>query len=239
MVIDLGNTRMKFALFGGDELLQTRVFDRDEDLPKRWEKSREEWHPKNIVIASTALLSPEEEKWLENHDVLRVGYHLKFPFQIEYRSPETLGQDRLAAVSAADALYRGTNVLIIDCGTCITYDLLLADGIYVGGNIAPGIHMRLKAMHHFTDRLPLVDIPSRVEWIGQSTTGALQSGGAGMAIMEARGFIFYLIEKYGSLRTVLTGGDAALFQGLIPGEHEIQPNLVALGLNEILKNNEV
>src|SRR5690606_22819477 len=119
------------------------------------------------------------------------------------------------------------------------YDLLLSDRRYVGGNIAPGIRMRLRSMHDYTDRLPLVGLSEAHIWIGQSTTEALQGGGVAMAIMEARGLIFYLLEKYGSLRTVLTGGDAGIFDGHLPGAHEVFADLVLTGLNEILKNNEV
>lgn len=239
MVIDLGNTRLKLGLYEGDTLRHTKTCSGDQFLPEIWEKWKAQWLPERMAICTTASLSPEAEQWLKDNRVVEVGPQLRYPFAIDYKTPETLGQDRLAAVAAVDALYKGTNVLVIDCGTCITYDLLLSDRRYVGGNIAPGIRMRLRSMHDYTDRLPLVELPEEVHWFGQSTTEALQGGGVAMAIMEARGLIFYLIEKYGSLRTVLTGGDAGYFDGHLPGAHEVCVDLVLTGLNEILKNNEV
>lgn len=239
MVIDLGNTRLKMGVYEADVLKHTQSYHGDEFLPGIWETWKIKWRPDRVGICSTVSLTTEAEQWLKENRVVVVGPHLQYPFQIEYKTPETLGQDRLAAVSAANALYKGTNVLVIDCGTCITYDLLLSDHRYVGGNIAPGIRMRLQSMHDYTDRLPLVDLPAEHFWIGQSTTEALQGGGVAMAIMEARGWIFYLLEKYGPLRTVLTGGDAGIFDGYLPGVHEVCVDLVLTGLNEILKNNEI
>lgn len=239
MVIDLGNTRLKIGIFESDVLLHTEVYPATQNPIEIWEMWISRWQPDRIAMASTAVINPEVRQWMENYGVVEVGSHLNYPFVIEYKTPLTLGQDRLAAVSAANALYKRTNVLIIDCGTCITYDLLLREGRYVGGNIAPGIRMRLRSMHEFTARLPKVDLPDEVQWIGQSTTEALQNGGVSMAIMEARGLIFYLLEKYGSLRAVLTGGDAGVFHRHLPGKNEVVEHLVLIGLNEILKNNEI
>lgn len=239
MVIDLGNTRLKMGIFNGDTLSHTEHSSSGTSLSEIWEDWYITWKPHRIALSSTASLDQDARLWIESHRVLTVHHGLHFPFEISYTSPETLGQDRLAAVSAVHALYKDMNVLVIDCGTCITYDVLLSDGVYLGGNISPGVRMRLRSMHEFTDRLPLVDVPEEIQWIGRSTREALQSGGIAMAIMEANGMIFYLKEKYGSLRTVLTGGDAGLFQNHLKGELDFCADLVLSGLNEILKNNEV
>lgn len=239
MVIDLGNTRLKMGVFNNDELIHTENITGDTSLSVIMEKWKRTWKPHRIALSSTVILDNDAIQWIEENGVLTVNPGLNFPFEILYTTPETLGQDRLAAVSAVYALYKDMNVMVMDCGTCITYDLLLSEGVHVGGNIAPGVRMRLRSMHEFTDRLPQVDLPDEIKWIGQSTREALQSGGVAMAIMEANGLIFYLREKYGPLRTVLTGGDAGLFVHHLSGEHVIYADLVLSGLNEILKNNEV
>lgn len=239
MVIDLGNTRLKMGVYKGDNLLHSEKMTRESSLTDIWENWNATWKPDRIAISTTSAINDESRMWIENHHGLVIHAGLQYPFVIQYKSPETLGQDRLAAVSAVYALYKGMNVLVMDCGTCITYDVLLSEGHYIGGNIAPGIRMRLRSMHQFTDRLPLVGLPEEVKWIGQSTSEALQSGGAAMAIMEANGMIFYLKEKYGPLRTVLTGGDAGFFECHLCGEYDVRADLVLSGLNEILKNNEV
>lgn len=239
LVFDLGNTRLKMGVFEGDELIHSDLIPVQESASILWESWRKTWEPDRIGISSTIQFSGEDQSWIQTNKVLRADAGLKYPFEILYRTPDTLGQDRLAAVSAVYTLYKKKNVLIIDCGTCITYDFLTADGRYIGGNIAPGLRMRLQSMHEYTDRLPLVGLPKKISWIGQSTEEAVQNGGVGMAILESKGFIFYLKENYGHLTTVLTGGDARYFKNHLSGECNVHANLVLSGLNEILKNNEI
>lgn len=239
MVIDLGNTRLKAGLYVDDVLTRTESLEKGEGGEAQLEEWKSQYQPDRIALASTAILTEGELRWISDNNVLQVDANLHYPFTIEYKTPETLGQDRLAAVCGAYALHKGDNVLVIDCGTCITYDFLTTDSRYIGGNIAPGIPMRLRAMHEYTARLPLVDPGNEMKWLGQSTSEALRAGGVSMAIMEARGLIFYLEEKYGSLRTVLTGGDAGFFENHLTGTYEVCANLVLAGLNEILKNNEI
>lgn len=239
LVIDHGNTRLKMGVFEGTELIHSDRVPVQESASILWESWKETWKPDRIGLSTTVQLSGEEQSWVDENKVLQAKGGLKYPFEILYKTPDTLGQDRLAAVSAVYTLYRKRNVLVIDCGTCITYDFLTADGRYPGGNIAPGLGMRLRSMHEYTDRLPLVGLPEEIRWIGQSTEEALQSGGVGMAILESKGFIFYLKENYGHLTTVLTGGDARYFKNHLMDECYVHPDLVLSGLNEILKNNEI
>lgn len=199
----------------------------------------ENFLPDRVVIASTVGFTAEAKRWIDKTRSVVVHPRLKYPFQIMYQTLETLGQDRLAAVSAVYSLYKRKNVLIIDAGTCITYDFLSSSGIYVGGNISPGIQMRLAAMHYYTERLPRVFMTGEMKWLGQSTEEAIRAGGGAMAIMEARGMISYLEKKFGNLVIVLTGGDYSYFVKYIEGEKFVEPNLVLLGLNEIMKNNEI
>ena len=240
LVLDLGNTRLKMGLFEGDDMVHSKHHEASDDLVEIWEEWKNNYHPERIAISTTVTLTGEQDIWIRENQVLPVGTELQYPFHILYKTPETLGPDRLAAVSGVYALYSGSNVLVIDCGSCITYDFLMADGRYMGGNIAPGIRMRLLAMHNYTHRLPLILPPDRhLGYIGQSTEEALQIGGGSMAVLEANGLIFYLREKYGPLITVLTGGDSWYFENHLSGEHYLYPDLVLSGLNEILKYNEI
>jgi len=239
LVIDLGNTRLKMGVYENNVLIHSESVYPYQRNFQLWENWKIAHRPDFIGLSSTAKLSDAEISWINKNKVIQVGPDLNYPFEVLYKTPETLGQDRLAAVSAVYSLYRGMNALVMDCGTCITYDFLTADGRYIGGNISPGIRMRLKAMHDYTDRLPLVDLPESISWIGQSTEEALQNGAVTMAIMESRGMIFYLEENYGHLTTVLTGGDSGYFKNHLAGDHYVHPDLILAGLNEILKNNEI
>ena len=157
------------------------------------------------------------------------------PFKNQYSTPQTLGKDRLAAVAGAHALFPGDNCLVVDCGTCIKYDMLTADGIYLGGNIAPGAQMRIKAMHHFTAKLPEVPMQMPDDVIGYSTETALQNGALRGASLEIAGFVKLFEEKYTSLRVVLTGGDAIFFKPFLTFSIDsIVPDLTLHGLNSIL-----
>ncbi len=239
LVIDLGNTLLKMGVYENEVLVHSERVVPYQTNPQLWEDWKITHRPNSIGLAATAILSDAEISWIKKNNVIQVSPDLNYPFEVLYKTPKTLGQDRLAAVSGVYTLYSGKNVLVIDCGTCITYDFLTADGRYIGGNISPGIRMRLKAMHDYTDRLPLVDLPDSITWIGQSTEEALQNGAVTMAIMESRGMIFYLKENYGHLTTVLTGGDSGYFENHLTGEQYVHPDLILSGLNEILKNNEI
>lgn len=239
LAIDIGNTRQKIGLFSDDNLVLIDSRSDSEWDDSYLEQWSENYMPDSLVLSSTVDLSPEAREWIENHKVTVIHPKLQFPFEIAYKTPETLGQDRLAAVSAVYALYRQQNVLVVDAGTCITYDFLSASGQYVGGNISPGIQMRLAAMHYYTEQLPRVFMTGEIKWLGQSTEEAIRAGGGAMAILEARGMISYLEKKYGDLTVVLTGGDYYYFVQHLEREKFVEPNLVLLGLNEIMKNNEI
>jgi type III pantothenate kinase len=161
----------------------------------------------------------------------------KLPIRHVYRTPETLGKDRLAAVVGACYLYPAEDCLVVDAGTCITFDILTADGVFRGGNIAPGVRMRLRAMHDYTARLPLVEPVRSTRLWGEQTTQALENGGALGAALELEGLQARLAEHFPRLRTVLTGGDAALLANLLKTKIFVHENLVLQGLNQILEYN--
>lgn len=157
------------------------------------------------------------------------------PITNNYGTPHTLGADRLAAACGAAAIFPRTNCLIIDAGTCIKYDLVTKEPAFEGGTIAPGLRMRLQAMHHFTAKLPLVELYAELPQMPpKSTETALLSGSAQAAVFEAEGFIRHYKAQFPDLRIIVTGGDADFFENHLKSEIFAAQNLVAVGLNAIL-----
>nr|WP_255785026.1 type III pantothenate kinase [Membranihabitans maritimus] len=238
MAIDIGNTVRKLGLFHSDNLETTIIVNENEWSKEVVDNIVNKFNPDTIIFSSTSDLEESDFTWIRRYGAWEVKSTLNFPFSIHYTTPQTLGQDRLAAVSAVFALYNGKSVLVIDAGTCITYDFITAGGDYIGGNITPGLYMRLKAMHQFTDRLPLVEYTDELSLLGNSTKSALQNGGIRMAIMEAEAFIRELEVKYGELKVILTGGDHKIFAKYLKTKIFAHPDLILFGLNEISKYNE-
>ena len=173
----------------------------------------------------------------------RLPYFLKFdhsselPIKIGYATPETLGLDRIAAVVGAVMQCPDKAVLIVDAGTCVTYDLLTADGTFAGGNIAPGIRLRLRAMHEHTGKLPLIDDAGETPEIGFSTETAMRAGAVLGVAYEIEGYIARLNKVYPDLFVFLTGGDALKLAAKIKSRIFVDENLVLTGLNRILQEN--
>lgn len=237
LTIDIGNTRAKTGLFAGPDLLERRVWE-NENLPEIISYATN--HQVQNVILSTVgkPIDPTLEAELsQRFFYLQLTHQTLLPIRNAYSTPETLGKDRLAAVIGAWQLHPGEHCLVVDAGTCITYDLLRADGVYLGGNISPGLAMRFRAMHEFTARLPLVDRSEQIALVGTSTETALRIGGQMGMTLEIDGFIRLLRDQYGSLRVLMTGGDAEFFAKVSKSEIFVNSDLVLTGLNKILTYN--
>lgn len=167
-------------------------------------------------------------------DVRRLNARMPLPLRIGYGSPCSLGADRIAAAAGAQALCPGQTVLVVDIGTAVTYDVVTADGTFVGGNIAPGLKMRLDSLHRYTARLPLVNVPEAVSpdepVLGSDTASALLRG----ALYGIAGAISYYSSRTGVERVVLTGGDARVIAPLCNIPVTVDEHLVSAGLNRIL-----
>ena len=169
---------------------------------------------------------------------LELGPATPLPIDNRYRSPETLGKDRLAAVVGAYQLFPGASCLIVDAGSCITFDLLEGGGIYRGGNIAPGIAMRLRAMHAFTARLPAVPVDAGdTGWLGDTTESAMRRGAQLGAALEIEGYIALCSAQIGRINVILTGGDADFLAKKLKSKIFVNHHLVLRGLNKILNYN--
>ena len=169
--------------------------------------------------------------------VMRLTNRTPVPIKIDYKSPCTLGTDRIAAAVGANTSYPGEKMLVVDAGTAVTYDVVDA-GHFLGGNIAPGMRMRLEALHRFTQRLPEVEVPRELNYdtfLGYDTPSAMILG----AIYGIVGAISYYHERLGrDTRVVMTGGWARELSGLCDFEVSVEPDLASKGLNRILLYNE-
>jgi len=159
----------------------------------------------------------------------------KIPIRNGYKTPRTLGKDRLAAVIGAYYMFPKKPCLVIDAGTCITYDFLSKAGTYLGGGISPGMMLRFKAMNDYTAALPLASFSKKAKYIGKNTKESLQSGAQWGFLLEIEGFINKYREQYPGLQVILTGGDSEYLSKNLKTKIFVNPNLVLDGLNKILK----
>lgn len=231
LAIDIGNTRAKAAVFNGNNLVHEQALENG-DL----ERIIREYTPQHAVLSSVGKIAEEISAVLGSMQVplLMVTYQTPFPFRIEYDTPETLGMDRVAGVAAAQFLFPSTHCLVIDAGTCITYDFIAADGVYKGGAISPGLSMRLKAMHEFTQKLPQPALGLPADFEGKSTVQSLLSGAVAGTVDEINGRIGRYMQRYGTLQVLLCGGDASLLAEQLKNNIFAAPSLVMTGLNQIL-----
>lgn len=240
LIIDIGNTRTKVAVFNDKVLEKIEYYEAF--TPKHLKAYLSEKQITHSVISSVKSNSIVGlEKILESKThYIRFSTTSQTSIINQYKSPQTLGLDRLAAVIGARALYPQSSCLVIDAGTCITYDAIDCKGLYQGGNISPGLHMRLKALHSFTGNLPLVSLDNNLSTIeGNDTPTAILSGVINGTVLEIKGFIHLYSQHYSNLQVILCGGDAFFFDTRLKNTifaHplNIEPNLVLIGLNEVI-----
>lgn len=235
LIIDIGNTKTKVAIFNEEEIISKEVFEK---LTLTSLNAILTNHSiKNVIYSTVVALDKEIKDFFEQQQVIALSADLPLPFENQYGTPKTLGKDRIAAVAAAHYLFPEQNSLIIDAGTCITYDWLINGKQYIGGNIAPGLNMRMKAMHHFTNALPLLDAHWSGSKIGDSTKSAMQNGGMWGTLMEMQGIIDWARSEWEEINVILTGGDTDFFANHLKKEIFARPDLVLFGLNKILDYN--
>lgn len=231
LVVDSGNSAAKVGIFDHENLMEKHTFYNDEELKEFLQGSSVE----HIIVASVKT-DPEKIIGYSKHNGLSMtlNYRLPLPIRNHYGTPQTLGVDRLAAVCGAQHLFNHENCLVIDAGTCITYDLIDKTGNYYGGAISPGLNMRFQALHTFTARLPLVSATADVKLIGNSTESCILSGVINGVIAEMDGIIEQYSAKFEDLQVILCGGDALFFEKKLKASIFASPELVLVGLNSIL-----
>lgn len=230
LIIDYGNTTAKVGIFDDHALVEKYTFYEVEKL-KDFLALRLFDH---AIISSVSYDPNEIVSWLKVSRSFILHAQLPLPINNLYKTPSTLGVDRLAGVCGSLELFGDTNTLIIDAGTCITYDFIDSNKNYLGGAISPGLQMRFKAVNQFTSKLPLVEVKDNPDLIGNSTETCIQSGVILGMIGEIDGNIMRYLDKYSDLSVVLCGGDAAFFENKLKASIFAAPDLVLIGLNRIL-----
>ena len=238
LTIDIGNTRGKLVVFDEKGNPKAETITDGRTLENMAEFAACHQCRKGIV-SSTIGLTKEAERHLDRlpFPVLRLTGKTPLPIRNRYRTPDTLGTDRLAAVVGAWTLQPGHNLLVVDCGTCITYDFIDSEGSYRGGNISPGVNMRLKALHEQTARLPLIAPNGETPEIGYDTATAIRSGVLLGIRNEIEGYIRRMQEKYPQVSVFLTGGDAINLAFQSDCTIFADDFIVPRGLNQILAYN--
>ncbi|MGB8704620.1 MAG: type III pantothenate kinase [Gillisia sp.] len=239
LVIDLGNTLIKIAVFQENTLLVKKVFLKSEFLKNLEELALKYTEIKDVLLSSVIKVPVKGLHFLqENYTVRVLDREMPQLFKNRYASPNTLGHDRIALVSAAAKEYPTKNVLIIDSGTCITYDFKSADNEYLGGAISPGIQMRYKAMHTFTQNLPLLEPEGEVQLIATTTKNCIHSGVVNGITAEIEGIISQYKDRFPDLTIILTGGDAQFLCKRLKNSIFANSNFLLKGLNYILEFNK-
>jgi type III pantothenate kinase len=236
LIVDIGNTCLKIALFEKNNLIKkSYLLDNYLDNIKNiLSKNPVE----NSIVSNVGEINDELISVLnDNTDLVLFKNILKLPFKNTYSSKETLGQDRIALVSSASYQFPDENVLIIDAGTCITYDFKNHNNEYIGGGISPGIKMRFKSLNLFTSKLPLIDVFDDFELIGNNTKESLISGVVNGTTMEIDGIIQQYCDKFKNIRIILTGGDSKFLLKRIKNTIFADQNFLTKGLNYLLEAN--
>lgn len=233
--IDIGNSRVKLALFESDEIKHFEVFDlgKESEIIK-WLES---------ISFKSGIYSnvlKEDPYWinsiLRRHHLIKLNAETPKPLVIQYKTPMTLGSDRIAAMVGAASLCPKTDLLVVNAGSCVTFDLVNSNLEFIGGNIAPGLGMRWKAMHQFTANLPRVQsIDMESGFLGTTTMSALHNGGLQGIVLEIEGYYGRLRQNYRDLKCIITGGTAPYLVNQLKIDNFAEPYLVLKGLNTILK----
>lgn len=227
--IDIGNTRSKLGIFSHDDMVWYGL------MPEHPAPFLQEWGVKAVMLSRVGQAS-----WVEALRGLFPLYELSpstpLPFHNTYSTPQTLGMDRAAAVAGAQALFPAQACLVVDMGTCITYDFITAGGAYIGGSISPGLQMRAKAMHAFTAKLPeITDWQGEIPLVGDSTFACLRSGAVHGVRLELEGLRQEYGARFGIFNTLLCGGDATFFERIAKPPIFARQEVVSIGLYAILK----
>jgi pantothenate kinase, type III len=233
IVIDQGNSSAKIGVFDKRKLYASYIYKSLK--PERLLKLLLQFSPSHCVLSSVGEENPEYLEILQTKikNFIELKTETPLPIQLDYKTPETLGKDRVAAVIGAYMQKPGKNLLVIDAGTAITYDFIDSSGIYRGGNISPGMTIRFKALHNYTKRLPMLDEKGDLPEMGYSTETAIRAGVVSGIVREMDSYITEFKKKQNVL-TFLTGGHSFYFESRLKNTIFADGNLVLKGLNEIL-----
>jgi type III pantothenate kinase len=237
LCIDQGNSSTKVGIFNQYELIESFSY---EHFGKAELSGLSDKFSLSGCIISSVISDNEKlinELKCKFQIFIELSHTTAIPIENKYLTPETLGKDRLAAVIGAAGLKPGHDILVIDAGTAITYDFIDSTQHYHGGNIAPGINLRLRSLHEYTQKLPAIEPKVESPFIGNTTESAMLSGALYGIVFEIDGYIEALKIKYPQLSTFLTGGSTFYFDTKLKNAIFAERNLVLIGLNRILLYN--
>lgn len=238
LIIDVGNTLVKVAVFQGGKILKKEELKLDTFL--EFFEAFFQINPdiEKCIISSVGKLTDCQKNALEKQvNVLELNAETIVPFDNLYSTPNTLGIDRIALVSALVMQYPDKNALVIDAGTCVTFDFKTSDNKYLGGAISPGLRLRYTALNNFTANLPLLETKQPKALIGNSTSESIHSGVVLGLVSELEGVISTYQDKYSDLTVILTGGDAYFLSKQFKNGIFANSNFLLEGLNYILEIN--
>jgi len=239
LAIDIGNTQVKLAVFEQNTLLDKKI------APLSGWKIEAQNYLKlfskidALVVASVG--NSDENDFFEYNSRLKVLFitqDTKFPFTNSYSTPKTLGIDRMVLATGAVQLYPNQNRLVIDAGTCITYDFIDSNNVYHGGAISPGIRLRYESLHNYTAKLPLLTMESPDALIGNSTMQSIHSGIVNGIAFELDGFISSILDRNDNFIIILTGGDAEFLAKRLKNTIFANPNFLLESLNQTFQYNQ-
>jgi type III pantothenate kinase len=234
VVIDVGNTAIKVARFDSHEIISVERFEISQtDLPPFFARFLNSNNQFVIAASGTQI---DVDNLLPRENVFEINHTTALPITVDYETPETVGLDRLANAVMSTVRFPNQAVLVVDLGSCITFDLTVGC-VFRGGAISPGLAMRTRAMHTFTARLPQVAVPDSIPLIGKSTVGALQSGALNGWLSEIKGMTAAFATLNPDLQFVYTGGDISYFEQAVKSLIFADPNWTLKGYYEIYRFN--
>lgn len=236
LAIDIGNQYTKLAIYKGEEMLHSTAYKK---FKLKYLTDLHEQYPfKSSILSDVSGDVVKTETWLKEHThYIRMSHSTPIPIDNKYHTPNTLGLDRIAASVGAWAMYPGKPILVIDAGTCITYEFVNAAGQYMGGGISPGLRVRFKSLHRYTGKLPRLKKSDIDYLIGVDTETSILSGVINGTAAEINGIVDRYCVEFPDLQVLLTGGDGKFFETYIKSDIFAVPDLVLKGLNKILIHN--
>jgi len=240
LTIDIGNSKTKVTVFENNQIINIISNSNNIDFTNKLTDEINNYTINSIIVCSVNNFIPDYILNLKKSAVnfIVFSHKTKIPVKNLYLTPETLGLDRLAAAIGTFAIYPKKNCLIIDAGTAITYDIINNKGEFIGGSISPGVLTRYKALSYFTNKLPELEFNENYEYPAKDTKVSIHAGIQLGIIYETEGYINKLTKQFSCLNVVVTGGDINFFVKNIKKTIFAQPNLVAIGLNNIIEFNK-
>lgn len=238
LVVDIGNNFFKLGIFENSNLVFS-FFDKNDKIDVEIEKIIHSYSKiTSALISNVSSVKINDILNKLNIKIYELDSTFIFPFKLNYKTPESLGNDRLALAAAATILYPNSNNLVIDAGTCITIDFINNNNHFMGGSISPGVKMRYDSLNHYTANLPLLKNENNFNYPGDSTNASIHAGIIGGVSNEINGFIKQINSRNDKVNVILTGGDAKILSKTLKITIFANQNFILEGLNSILNLNK-